>query len=1134
MRESNFTFPAQNKACVCINSQLYDRRALDTTAPLPLTNSLQHLQYLTSTSPRIREIMTMDGGLERLISILWDFCLSPPPPENPTVVYGLTPSGYRPPKSAPSLNPTNFDKHAAYRFSLAFKCIGNIGVRGSEPIRIRVVQAGALDVVGCVLEAWLASKGFAIGPSSSATGISRETREQRQARRLAHAEQRQREEAAALARALQRQVQFEQLQQRLQNEQLRLQRLRNTQGINGDGTFVDEILDLLPNRIRARATLAITDGRQAPGNTNSDNEQASDAVTAIGPARDRSGTIVARSAWDETSSSPTQNTPQQHTHLHPQVLLSHPQPQTSASTTSLISDTQYRRNTPSPSASTDTSRAETETEDEPEHDADGDIDMDRVSRSRLANRSTGTVTSRRAEPRLHINATLHDGQRHQPLQNLAVHSHNPVLSPGSAASTPASGSASPSPERPALAGMRNTARQPRFGTMADRAATLAGVGITVGGGTDAHIIISDAVGGGVVGENMNMAMGVGGVGVAGVEDGMESLQANEDFAMGAPPGAPGAIVLDAASVGIDESVEGTTPRGFLDDDDRRAILLDSNSTPRAGVVALPDAGRQDVVGLHREPTIRARRASSGEGSSSSVSAAVSTSRGGGMAAFDAESVASGSVNGMAVDHDIQAAQRPLSAPEMAAAASTASTTSNTSATAASGSSIAGSPAPPPPGPYNDEDVLYGLQLLAYLSKYPHVRQAFYKSRTSFHPANLGLHQTSNVRPVEGNALSLREKEKQRETGSASGTGTAANGHQGFFKTWAGRGRAALSSAGLGVVTGGSNVSASGSSIAAVAAAAAVPTLQMRHTNVFSLVERFTFKPSSNEADLPNPPPKLPAEIQYWAGVIMRNACRKDDSRGGIRQCANMLCGRWEKYPREFAKCRRCRKAKYCGKECQSTAWSEGHRFWCSARDVDEDGGDRERDRERGDTDQTQTRAQVPNQRHHMQTMDEAGEVPNIITTTAQLAVNADIAGQLSPRAERAARRDRERDRRMREPGTDVVAFQQGPPGFAIDLRPGRAIVLPVPTQAQAQQTAVVGPSVEAQRAMPVAGPSHATGAMLTEAATQQHQRLHDYHRIVDSDWLYIGPAQAQAGPSRAPWHTITDMSADEEGDMVLG
>jgi len=37
---------------------------------------------------------------------------------------------------------------------------------------------------------------------------------------------------------------------------------------------------------------------------------------------------------------------------------------------------------------------------------------------------------------------------------------------------------------------------------------------------------------------------------------------------------------------------------------------------------------------------------------------------------------------------------------------------------------------------------------------------------------------------------------------------------------------------------------------------------------------------------------------------------------------SVFCGRWEAYPREFAKCRGCRKAKYCGKEYQSTAWSE--------------------------------------------------------------------------------------------------------------------------------------------------------------------------------------------------------------------
>ncbi|KAH8105684.1 hypothetical protein DFH11DRAFT_1642816 [Phellopilus nigrolimitatus] len=49
MRESNFAFPALTGACV------WNRRVLDTTSPLPLLNSLTHLMYLTSISPRIRE-----------------------------------------------------------------------------------------------------------------------------------------------------------------------------------------------------------------------------------------------------------------------------------------------------------------------------------------------------------------------------------------------------------------------------------------------------------------------------------------------------------------------------------------------------------------------------------------------------------------------------------------------------------------------------------------------------------------------------------------------------------------------------------------------------------------------------------------------------------------------------------------------------------------------------------------------------------------------------------------------------------------------------------------------------------------------------------------------------------------------
>ncbi len=87
-------------------------------------------------------------------------------------------------------------------------------------------------------------------------------------------------------------------------------------------------------------------------------------------------------------------------------------------------------------------------------------------------------------------------------------------------------------------------------------------------------------------------------------------------------------------------------------------------------------------------------------------------------------------------------------------------------------------------------------------------------------------------------------------------------------------------------------------------------------NIFPLVEKFTIRHHSQD-------------MQYWAGVVMRNLCRKDDSRGGIRQCAYYQCGKWEEFTRQFAKCRRCRRTKYCSKECQKSAWVF-HRHWCVA------------------------------------------------------------------------------------------------------------------------------------------------------------------------------------------------------------
>jgi len=126
----------------------------------------------------------------------------------------------------------------------------------------------------------------------------------------------------------------------------------------------------------------------------------------------------------------------------------------------------------------------------------------------------------------------------------------------------------------------------------------------------------------------------------------------------------------------------------------------------------------------------------------------------------------------------------------------------------------------------------------------------------------------------------------------------------------------------------------------------------KSNNIFSLIEKFTVRPAPGDRITP----RLPAEIQYWAGVIMRNAYRKDEARGGIRQCANMLCGEWEKFPREFAKCRRCRKAKYCSKSCQSRAWSGGHRYWCSAKDGADGPTETSDDRQKHDNSRTRPRA----------------------------------------------------------------------------------------------------------------------------------------------------------------------------------
>ncbi|KAE9406704.1 hypothetical protein BT96DRAFT_1014663 [Gymnopus androsaceus JB14] len=924
MRESNFAFPAQNKACVCITSQLYDRRALDTTSPLPLFNSLTHLTYLTSTSPRIREIMTMDGGLERLVRLLHEFCLSPPPPENPSLFYGLAPPSARPPKPLPTLNPPSFDKHAAYRFSLAFQCVVNIGVRGSEPIRSRVVQAGTLEVVGCILEAWLAHKGFAIGPNASGGAGSangwgaygRETREQRHARRQQQRQMlRDVEEAAELARALQRQMSHAEA----------------TSSI----TEIDQDQDSSNETSTTTGLGSSTSGIEI---NSADADDGPIAISSTG--RDRSGTVVARASWDPLG--------QQWRNV------------------ATASDT--ARSSPTPSISSNeqsrpSSRPTSETED------DGDVDMDNPV-------PDSASTSASASD---MDAPLARTSRHQ-------RTHRPSMNRHTLVGLGLGGDQVP-PMNMAMGGMGGIGHSDAHIIINDSIGGpdgLGDVGMNIGG-----------LGAGMAGEdgisldienNDDFAMGAppgapGAIPAANMGDvtlGLDADLSMSETEDGSRPASRTRDVIPDSQGGHDMERSGTVRR--------RRVPGTPDATPRAGVIGLPPSPSTasstagvDIPSSSKvspsEPSSSSLPSSSSMASSSTSSRA-STVRGISLVDLTAswnapatsephaanhtldeernwdrsrEAVQRGTLqlenprrrdrdgdDGRTAHHDdrqntltVEAARRT---PNMLTTPGTVrSTASNISlASTAATASTSTTTHSLPPSPYRDEDVLLSLQLLAYLSKYPHVRQAFYKKRDSFHPAS--------ATPVGGSAVSTSTTLPSTPGPSRTGKEKEPNKMKessGFFRAFASatiRGKDKERANEKFTSPSSSSTTVSPSTIPAP-----------RQTNVFSLVERFTYRPSSSElaeyninGTSMNPPPRLPPEIQYWAGVIMRNACRKDDSRGGIRQCANMLCGRWEEYPREFAKCRRCRKAKYCGKECQSTAWNEGHRFWCSAKDADDE------------------------------------------------------------------------------------------------------------------------------------------------------------------------------------------------------
>ncbi|GAC94122.1 hypothetical protein PHSY_001691 [Pseudozyma hubeiensis SY62] len=823
MRESNFCNPAQNKASVCISSAVYDRRAIDCTATLPLINSLNHLAYLTSTSPRIREMVTLDGGLERLIRILRTVPKSPSPQVRAFSIKEM---------------------QAVWKWSLAFQCVVNIGVRGSESVRTRVVEAGMVPVTIRVLESYLRS-------------MDRLKEERRKEALLHH----QRHEARREDRSHR-----DRLEPSTSHAHLAT--------LEGD------------DRARWQHHTTREDLVQAP-------HQADATYTAAASVDPLQSTHFAAVQPTRNGSIPPNAHDRLLTETRPTTPLEDP---ISARRSSVFADMEAQSSvddylppqaSPIPVVDADESHATM-----PIIDA-------------IAINSSGGAPSAASDgtPRALASAQARDSDLAEvsSLEDLRSHAAE------------ASGSGSEGPEDAEM-----------FADDADDSEVDAIPSSTTRSVDSDHM------------------SGSGQVEIDADDDNVEERRtprparralaplsgpdsppraAQTFFTPNRPTNAVAPPLFErqdtvrpsrnlpttstsrhAASTNL-ASTALAAQIGSHNEPNDRSSLFDrhlSREQPHAQVRAQPGAShsRQDHQLQHHHHHHQHHHRHTRDDASQSHSAH-SAGRDGEPQQPQQRSVAPRD------EARTAEARTTLPATEAAVAHPAVVQLSNLADTnARAGIDVV----------YREEEVLLSLQLLAYLSKYAHVRILFHSS--DFTGASL-------MGPLDALNEELEQATKRN-------------------KSWD-------------------------------------PSEPPRR-NVFSLAEKFTLR-SSRSNSAAYPAPRLSMEIQYWAGVIMRNACRKDESRGGIRQCANMLCGKWEEYPREFAKCRRCRKAKYCSKQCQSKGWQMGHRYWCSAKADEGEAKDKEREK--------------ANDPHRIGRNEDGGAGPQIVPLNNHNDENAGFAAALA-------------------------------------------------------------------------------------------------------------------------------------------
>ncbi|OAP63089.1 hypothetical protein AYL99_02316 [Fonsecaea erecta] len=612
MREVNFSIPNVNKASVHITTTLYDRRALDCTSTLPLINSLNHLAYLTTSSARIRDILTVDGGVERLVCIL---------------------------KEGRSK-----DEMHMWKWNLAFQCIVNIGVRGSENVRTRVVEADMVPVIATVLWDYILV-------------IERE-------KAKADAEQEKRNgskhSGSSKASKLSREL---------------------TQDPATRTSFFEHL---------HAATDQRSNRRQAPPPSLDLPQSFSQSFGAADTGPAEGASVMPPSVF----TSPPERT------MFPRRDLHH-----------------HNRGHESRNSFHRTFNLQPPATAVPSMDTSDGFSLRPV---REVDRLPSML------PPLNTGVTSHPDSPTTPSAPL----HRGTLSPVGRRM-----------RRPSIRHQNST------------------------------------------GDNDDMSMDD----VAGPDDELLDPEAPAE-------GRSRAQTRDPSPHDLHE-LEGRQPL-TLAIPPQQAREIDNNvdiaqQTPITAGMGNPlGAGGLEAMGVSPLPPAP----------TTAASPAI-----------------------------------PLNAyPNFFLRNAT-----NTATTALMP---------------RDEDVLMGLQLLAYISKYCYLRHYF--QATHLVPRLRIDREVEKIYgPMRGCALLPEPTEDEDEE-----------------------------------------------------------FLQPDDCNIFPLVEKFTVRHHSKD-------------MQYWACVVMRNLCRKDDARGGIRQCANYKCGKWEEYTRQFAKCRRCRRTKYCSKECQRESWSM-HRHWC--------------------------------------------------------------------------------------------------------------------------------------------------------------------------------------------------------------